>query len=138
MSSREPGRPEYERRASSWLGRRLPGERPRIFYPGEGIRVEGVQLEGPGEGSSVVITFWGPDRAGRLSDRGEDAVRPPHPGRDPYRDAPKGWAGIVAIDLQEGARAFGSGMPNKCGPKRDNVDARGLIVTIGQGANGAV
>ena len=138
MSSREPGRPEYERRASSWLGRRLPGERPRIFYPGEGIRVEGVQLEGPGEGSSVVITFWGPDRPGCLSERGEDAVRPPEPGRDPYRVAPEGWAGIVAIDLQEDARAFGSGMPNKCGPKRDNVDARGLIVMIGQGANGAV
>jgi hypothetical protein len=44
----------------------------------------------------------------------------------------------VAIDLQEDARAFGSGIPNKCGPKRDNVDARGLIVVIGQGANGAL
>ena len=117
MSSREPWRPEHERRASSWFGRHLPAERPSIFYPGKGIRIEGVQLEGPGEGNSVVITFRDPDRPECLSGRNEDAVRPQEPGRDPHRDAPEVRAGIVAIDLQEDTRAFGSGVPSKCDPK---------------------
>lgn len=117
MSSREPDRPEYERRVVGWLRGHLLGEKPGAFHPGRGIGVEDVRLERSGKGSSVVITFRDLKRQEEcLFGRREDAVGPPEPWQDPYRGAPEGWAELVAINLQEDVQAAGLGLPRKCDP----------------------
>ena len=116
MLSREPERPGYEHRVLGWLRGHLLGDRPGVFHPGGGIRIEDVRLEDSADGGRVVITFRDPGRPGCLFGREEDAVGPPEPWEDPYRDAPEGWAELVAINLQEDIEAVGSGLPRKCGP----------------------
>lgn len=116
MLSREPDRPEYERRVVGWLRGHLLGEKPGTFHPGRGIGVEDVRLERSGKESSVVVTFRDLKRPECLFGRREDAVGPSEPWEDPYRDAPEGWAEIVAINLQEDVEAKGRGLPRKCYP----------------------
>ena len=116
MSSREPERPEYERRVLGWLREHLLGDRPGVFHPGGGIQIEDMRLEHSAEGGSVVITFRDSGRPKFLFGRKEDAVGPTEPWEDPYRDAPEGWAELVAINLQEDIQAVGSGLPKKCDP----------------------
>jgi hypothetical protein len=115
MSSREPERPEYERRVLGWLRGHLLGARPGVFHPGGGVWIEDVQLVGAGKGGSVVITFRGLDRPECLFGRKEGAVGPQGPWEDPYRDAPEGWAELVAINFQEDI-VSSPGLPRKCDP----------------------
>ncbi len=115
MSSREPERPEYERRVVGWLRGHLLGDKPGIFHPGGGVRIEDVRLEGSREEGSVVITFRDQRRPECLFGRKEDAVGPPESWEDPYRDAPEGWAELVAINLQEDV-VSSPGLPRKCNP----------------------
>ena len=102
MSSPEPGRPEYERRVVRHL-RRTPIEGDlQVNHLRNPVRFEEVRLEGAGSGAgSVVVTFRASDRPRCLFGRREDAVGPHEPWRDPQRDAPEGWAGMVWISLME-------------------------------------
>lgn len=115
MSSREPERPEYERRVVGWLRRRLLDNDYGVYYSGGRIEFEDVRLEGAGtrEGS-VVITFRAPNRPGCLYGRREDAVGPPEPLEDPD-SAPELWAQMVWIHLEEDIQT-GPRLPKRCDP----------------------
>jgi hypothetical protein len=61
--SREPERPEYERRVVGWLRGRLLDNGCPVYYSGGRIRFEDVRLKGAGTRESfVVITFRAPVR----------------------------------------------------------------------------
>lgn len=115
MSSREPERPEYERRVVKWLRWKFLGGGHPVYYSGGQIEFEDVRLEKLGsEKSSVVITFRAPDRPGCLFGRRENAVGPHEPLEDPY-DAPEQWAQMVWILLEEDILTSPS-LPKKCEP----------------------
>lgn len=116
MSSREPGRPEYERRVVEWLRWKFLGGGHPVHYCGGRIEFEDVRLEKPGpEESSVVVTFRAPDRPGCLFGRREDAAGPHEPLEDPAA-APEQWAQMVWIHLEEDVQTS-PGLPKKCDPE---------------------
>jgi hypothetical protein len=115
MSSREPGRPEYERRVVEWLRWKFLEDGHPVHYSGGTIGFEDVRLEEPGsEESSVVVTFRAPDRPGCLFGRREDAVGPPEPLQDPDA-APELWAQMIWIHLEEDIHTR-PGIPKKREP----------------------
>lgn len=115
MPSREPERPEYERRVVEWLRWKFLGGGSPVYYFGGKIEFEDVRLEESGsEESSVVVTFRAPDRPGCLFGRRENAVGPQEPLEDPDA-APEHWARMVWILLEEDILTS-PGLPKECEP----------------------